>query len=52
MLDWKAGMVIARAGTQQVHNAADFQAAAKDVGADGLLLLVKTTNGSRFVVVK
>jgi hypothetical protein len=33
-------------------HAAEFQSAVANVGNDGLLLLVRTTNGSRFVVIK
>jgi serine protease Do len=49
----EAGMVISQVGRQHIKTPADFEAATK--GADlkkGVLLLVRTAEGSRFVVVK
>ncbi len=48
----KSGMVIEKVGTKRVKNVAEFSAAVKDLSVDkGILLLVRTPTGSRFVVV-
>ncbi|MCA8997276.1 MAG: Do family serine endopeptidase, partial [Planctomycetaceae bacterium] len=47
------GMVIARVGTRAVASAKEFEKALLDVNLkDGVLLLVKTSQGSRFLVLK
>lgn len=47
-----SGMVIAQVNRQPVSSIDDFRAATKDLESkDGLLLLIRTPNGSRFVVV-
>ena len=47
------GMAIVQVGRQPVHNVAEFQAAIKGVSlTKGLLLLIRTAEGSRFVVLK
>lgn len=50
----KSGMVIAEVERQKVADASEFAAAMKQAREDddGILLLVRTENGSRFVVVK
>ncbi|MFV0443940.1 MAG: Do family serine endopeptidase [Planctomycetaceae bacterium] len=49
----QSGMVIARVGTKDVSSVEDFRAAVKDVDLkSGLLLLVKSPNGSQFIVLK
>ncbi len=48
----KTGMVIEKVGTKHVTNVAEFTAAMKDLSVEkGILLLVRTPAGSRFVVV-
>ena len=48
-----ASMVIVQVGRKPVRSVADFQAAMKDVSLeDGVLLLVRTDAGSRFVVIR
>jgi serine protease Do len=47
------GMVISRLGRTEIKSMADFQAAMKaTTSKEGLLLLVRTPQGSRFVVLK
>jgi serine protease Do len=49
----EAGMVIAQAGRKNVSSAQDYKAAIDAASAEkGLLLLVRTAQGSRFVVLK
>jgi serine protease Do len=46
-------MAITPVGRQKVRNVAEFQAAMKDVSLEkGVLLLVRTAQGSRFVVIR
>ena len=45
------GMVIARVGTTPIATVADFEQAIDGEHEDGLLMLVRTARGSRFVVV-
>ncbi len=48
-----SGMVIAQVGRQSVENVEQFEAAVKNASLEkGVLLLVKSTEGSRFVVLK
>ena len=48
----KAGMVIEKVGTKVVTSVAEFTAAMKDLSVEkGILLLVRTPSGSRFIVV-
>lgn len=48
-----SGMVIAQVGRQSVENIEQFEAAVKNASLEkGVLLLVKSTEGSRFVVLK
>jgi serine protease Do len=48
-----AGTIIGRVGSTNVTSVAEFRAAVKDVDLDaGVLLLVRTAQGSRFVVLK
>ena len=48
----KSGMVIEKVGTKVVTTVAEFTAAMKDLSLEkGILLLVRTPGGSRFVVV-
>ncbi len=48
----KSGMVIEKVGTKPVTTVAEFTAAMKDLSVEkGILLLVRTPQGSRFVVV-
>jgi len=48
-----SGMVIAQVGRQAVENVEQFEAAVKNGSLEkGVLLLVKSTEGSRFVVLK
>jgi serine protease Do len=47
------GMVITRVGQQKVASVDEFRAAMKDASLkDGLLMLVQTSDGSRFIVLK
>ncbi|HVX60428.1 MAG TPA: Do family serine endopeptidase [Pirellulales bacterium] len=49
----REGMLIMKVGKQHVESVEDFQAAMKDVSLDkGVLLLVRTENGNRFVVLQ
>jgi len=48
----ESGMLIARVGDKNVQNAEEFKAAVEGAHDDGLLMLVRTPQGSRFVVVK
>ena len=48
----KPGMVISRVGTTKVETVADFEQAIAGDHEDGLLMLVQTPRGSRFVVLK
>ncbi|MEZ6065335.1 MAG: Do family serine endopeptidase [Planctomycetaceae bacterium] len=49
----EAGMVITRVGTRPVQRLTDFHEATQDANLDdGVLLLVRTSEGSRFVVLK
>jgi hypothetical protein len=46
-------MVITRVGQQKVASVDEFRAAMKDASLkDGLLMLVQTSDGSRFIVLK
>ena len=46
-------MAIVQVGRQQVKNVSEFNAAVKDASLDkGVLLLVKSSEGSRFVVLR
>lgn len=48
-----AGMVIERIGQKPIHTVSELEAAVKDTSLDrGVLVLVRTSEGSRFVVVK
>jgi len=48
----ETGMLVARVGNTDVHNAKEFEAAVNGATDGGLLMLVKTTQGSRFIVLK
>lgn len=48
----KSGMLIARVGDRDVRSAEDFKAAVEGTHENGLLMLVRTPQGSQFVVVK
>jgi serine protease Do len=48
----ESGMLIARVGSQDIHSAEEFKAAVEGAHDDGLLLLIRTPQGSQFVVVK
>lgn len=49
----QAGMLIMKVGKQSVESVAEFQSAVKDVSlAKGVLLLVRTDGGNRFVVLQ
>jgi serine protease Do len=48
----ESGMVIARVGNKDVHNAEEFKTAVDGAHDNGLLMLVRTPQGSQFVVVK
>lgn len=48
----KSGMVIEKVGTKRVKNVAEFSAAVKELSVEkGILMLVRTPTGSRFVVI-
>ncbi len=48
----KSGMIIEKVGTKTVTNVAEFSAAMQDLSVDkGILLLVRTPAGTRFIVV-
>lgn len=48
----KTGMIIEKVGTTKVKNVTEFSAAMKDLSLEkGILLLVRTPQGTRFVVV-
>jgi serine protease Do len=48
----QSGMIIEKVGTKHVKDVAEFSAAVKDLSVEkGILLLVRTPTGSRFVVV-
>ncbi len=52
-LGLREGMVITRVGRQSINTVEDFRAAVKDADLKtGLLLLVRTAEGSRFIVLK
>lgn len=48
----ESGMLVARVGNQDVHNVKEFESAVEGAQGDSLLLLVRTPQGSRFVVIK
>ncbi|MFO1096222.1 MAG: Do family serine endopeptidase [Planctomycetaceae bacterium] len=48
----ETGMLVARVGNKEVHTAKEFEAAVNGATDGGLLMLVKTTQGSRFIVLK
>jgi serine protease Do len=52
MAGLESGMVIARVGSKDVQTAEDFKTAVEGSHDNGLLMLVRTPQGSQFVVVK